>query len=408
MSGSRAEWVVLVVLLVVIVAASALVGDRGTGEGPEARPDPSTYNGAGSGSKGLYLWLREMGVRVERWERPLGNLPRKATILLVLGPRLPVGEQELEAVREWGRGGGVLVLADAGAGAPIPGGWAGAPALKFGLRQKLDGKPTTLRPAFPSPYVEGVDAIEPQAPVRFQRQAPEAWAPLFADAAGDVLALRRVGRGTLIAIADPGLFSNARLEAAGHARLILNVVRAHAGEGEVLVDEFHHGHGDRDAFSRYLKGTAVPWVLGQGALAFLAFLLARGTRFGAPVPASQPARASSLEYVAALGDLYGRAGARGLASAALAGSLRRDLTAALGTGPGEETAHLASRAARRLGVPEEQVKRCLAPGPGAGASDEALLKFAQDVHRLEGRLLRRRLPAPTGPGDGIPNAPKGA
>jgi len=388
--GSRAEWIVLAALLAVMVLASVLTGGRGPAEEREGFFDPSTYNAAGSGTKGLYVWLEELGVRVRRWEQPLDGFPEEATLVWVIGPRRPPDAYELESLERWVRSGGALVLADATVGGPVPDVWAGAPILKFGLRPRPARLPGPLRPAFPSVYAAGVESIEPRGRVRFHRQAPAGWAPLFADAEGDVVAIRRLGRGTLIAIADPGLFSNARLEAAGHARLALNIVRAHAGKGAVLVDEFHHGHGDHDAFSRYLRQTSAPWMLAQGALAVLAFFVARGTRFGPPAPPPGPERASSLEYVGALGDLYRRAGARRLAAEALARSFRRRLAEALGAGPGEESGRLAARAAHRLGVKEALVAARLAPGEGAGASDETLLKYAQSVHRLERRLRPHR------------------
>ena len=400
MRGSRGEWVVLVGLVAVMVGASVLMGGKGAEDPQAERPDPSTYNAKAAGGKGLYLWLQELGLQVRRWERPLTQLPDKATVLLVLRPRLPVEEQELRALEKWVRNGGLLLLADDSLGGPIPGVWAGAPALRFGLEPRLGGRPGPLRPAFPSRYAAGVEAIEPTGWMRFHRKVPEGWAPLFADRSGEVLALKRLGRGTLIALADPGILSNARLEVAGHARLALNIVEAHADGGLVLVDEFHHGHGQPGGLSRYVQGTALPWILAQAALAFLVVLVARGTRFGAPVPLATPARASSLEYVGALGDLYQRAGARRLAVEALAHSFRRRLTEALGARPDEGAARLGARAARRIGVQAEQVKTCLAPRSADAASDEALLKFARTLHRLEGRLrLRPAQPPASGAGE---------
>jgi uncharacterized protein DUF4350 len=393
MKGSRAEWIVLAAVLAVMVGVSALVGDRAAQDEREAAANPSTYNPRGSGMKGLYLWLEALGVRVARWERPLSDLPQEARVLWIVGPRRVLEDDELSALAAWVRGGRVLVLADDTVGPALPGVWEGPAALRFGLRSRIGGGPATLRPAFPSPYVEGVGTIHPEGRVRFQRQAPAGWAPLFADDAGDVVAVRRLGRGTVIAIADPGLFSNARLETAGHARLALNIVVAHAGTGTVLVDEFHHGHGAQGAIVRYLGGTTAPWILAQAALACLAFLVARGTRFGAPAPPPAAERASSLEYVAALGDLYRRAGARRLAVEALAASLRRRLKEALGGSAGEEAGRLAARAAHRLGVKESLVAACLAPGARASGSDEGLLMFARALHRLEARLRRPRPPA---------------
>jgi len=389
MKGLRREWIVLAVLVVVMTGVSALLGGRDAEDAREDRANPSTYNAKGSGTKGLYLWLQEVGLPVRRWERPPIDLPAQATVLLILGPRIPFEEQEAKALEEWIRGGGVLLLADDTVGGPVPGVWAGALAFRFGLQPRTGGKPGTLRPAFPSSYAGGVESIQPTGWVRFQRQRPEGWAPLFADGAGDILAIKRLGKGTIIALSDPGMFSNARLEIAGHAPLALNITQDHVRSGVILVDEYHHGYGHDSPFFRYLKGSAVPWILAQGVLAFLAFVVARGTRFGPPVPAGEPPRSSSLEYVGALGDLYRRAGARRLAGDTLAKSFRRTLAELLGARPGEEPVKLAVRAARRFGLRAERVKACLEPGPGVAASDEALLKYAQAVHHLEVRLRRR-------------------
>jgi hypothetical protein len=386
MSGSRREWVVLALLLSIMVAAAAFLGAQGDEGGAELRPNPSSYNANGNGTKALFLWLQGLGFRVRRWEQPLTRLPAEPAVLLILGPARPVEESELKALERWVMGGGTAVLADDGVGVPIPGVWPGPPTLAFGLRGRYAGKPGELHPAFPSPYALGVETIAPTGPVRFERVKPEGWAPLFGDAAGVVMGIRRLGEGTLVAISEPGLFSNARIETADHARLILNIVQGHAGSGPILVDEFHHGHGQQDAFMAYVWKTAAPWMLAQGVLIFLLLLLARGTRFGPPIPLATRARASSLEYIAALGDLYRRARARRLAAEALGSSFRRGLGEALGSGPGEELARLVARAARRLHLREGQIRACLHPGPKAVGSDEGLVQYARAVCALERRL----------------------
>jgi len=137
MKGSRAEWLILAALLVVLVGASILVGAQGESEGPELAPDPSTYNARGSGSKGLFVWLQELGVNVRRWERPLEDLPEEARVLLVLGPRRLLDGGELAAVERWVRAGGVLCLADSAVGRAVPGVLPGPAALKFGLRPRF-------------------------------------------------------------------------------------------------------------------------------------------------------------------------------------------------------------------------------------------------------------------------------
>ncbi|HUJ75564.1 MAG TPA: hypothetical protein VL359_11925, partial [bacterium] len=148
------------------------------------------------------------------------------------------------------------------------------------------------------------------------------------------------------------------------------------------------GHSGQGTFMGYLRRTAAPWMLAQGVLVFLLLVLARGTRFGPPTPLAAGVRASSLEYVAALGDLHRRARARRLAAEALAASLRRGLGGALGGGMAEDAARLAARAARRLRLKEAQVRACLRPGAKAVGSDEGLVQYARGVYALERRLGR--------------------
>jgi hypothetical protein len=386
----RGEWVVLGVAMAAAVALSALLG-AWAGEGPESRPNPSTYNHRGSGSLGLYLWLRELGIPVHRWERPLRELAGRpdARVLLMLGPFVrPPDEDEIAGLMGWVRQGGTLLLADDTPSFAVPGMVLGPPALHLGLRAVPARPSGPVRPALPTPYLDGVQELRPKGAVRFERRS-EGWVPLFADAHGDVVALRRLGRGTVVAVADPGVFSNAGLETPDHARLVLNLIHAHAGRGEVMVDEYHHGHGAGHGLVAYLRRTSLPWILAQAALLFLAFVFARGTRFGPPVPLAGATRASSLEYVSALADLYRRAGARALAAEALAGSVRRLVAERLGLGAQPEPSRLGARHAERLGVPAAALRAALVPGRDVATSDEALLGFARAVHHLELRLQPR-------------------
>lgn len=396
MTGTRREWIILAAL-VAVMGLSAILAGQEADDATEPAPNPSSYNSKGSGSQGLLVWLQELGFRVRRWEEPLTSLPGETAVLLVLGPRRPVEENELARLDLWVRRGGTLVLADDQVGAPVPGLWPGPPALKFGLRARPAGQPGRLRPSSPSRLIEGVESLHPTGRVRFQREEPQGWTPLFGDASGLVVAVRRLERGTIVAVSDPGLWSNARIESAGHARLLLNIVGRHAGTGTVLIDEFHHGYGEPGGLWRYLKATAIPAVLAQAALALLALALARAIRFGPPVPSVPESRASNLEYVEGLGDLYRRAKARRLAAEALAASLLRRLRGVLGVRAGEEPGSLAARAAGRLGLRPGQVGACLKPGRAMTGSDEGLVRLARAVHAIESRLSRAQGSTPGRP-----------
>ena len=111
----------------------------------------------------------------------------------------------------------------------------------------------------------------------------------------------------VIAVADPGLFSNVRLREGHHALLALNLLLTHHGGGDILFDEYHHGHGRASSVMGYFVRSRALQPLLQGGILLLFLWAAVGRRFGTPRPTVEQEERSSMEYVTAMAQLFQRA-----------------------------------------------------------------------------------------------------
>ncbi len=83
--------------------------------------------------------------------------------------------------------------------------------------------------------------------MRWSKTPPGAL-PLFADQAPAVVLFRH-GKGTVVAVSDPGTVDNRYITKADNARFITDLVRAYAGAGERIgFDEYHQGFQEADNF----------------------------------------------------------------------------------------------------------------------------------------------------------------
>ncbi len=268
---------------------------------------PSTYNAASAGYKALYLWLRELGVPAKRWESPLTGLTREAVVLLMMSPRLGPGPNELKALENWVRDGGTLIL--------VSSPW-NAFAKHFGFEMKMrlhDQKKEEERLAFqPGPYIRGQRTIMSKIHPGIDSQRPEAIVHAR-DAFGNLIVAVEEGKGRVIMMADPSLFSNLDLRKGDHARLALDLLLTHLGEGVLLIDEYHHGYGRMTSVAAYVFESDAFAPLLQVAFLVLVLWTAASRRFGPPRPLPRVAERSSMEYVRAMAQLFQRFKARPLA-----------------------------------------------------------------------------------------------
>jgi hypothetical protein len=268
---------------------------------------PSTYNAASAGYKALFLWLREMGVPAERWENPLADLPREAGVLVMMSPRLGPGPGELKALETWIKDGGTLVLVSAP--------WSAfARHLGFEMQMSLqDQKKEEKAWSFqPGPYIRGQRTIISKIHAGVDSKKPQAIVHIR-DTFGNLIMVREEGRGRVIMIAEPSLFSNLHLREGDHARLALDLLLTHLEGGILLIDEYHHGYGRVTSVATYVfrSGAFVPLL--QVMLLFLLLWAAAGRRFGPARPPKRETERSSMEYVRAMARLFQRVKARRLA-----------------------------------------------------------------------------------------------
>src|SRR5688572_23071135 len=104
---------VLVAALVAINAASFVRIEQAAET--ELAPDRSTMNSGGTGTLAFYEYLRQRGVPVSRWRRPLEELsgPDAPASLVMVGPlRRGVTTREAAPLLRWVEAGGRLVLID--------------------------------------------------------------------------------------------------------------------------------------------------------------------------------------------------------------------------------------------------------------------------------------------------------
>ena len=79
-------------LVFILLIAVALVFS--SGEAAKAE-HPSTYSAASRGAKAAYLLLSDAGYKMQRWERPLSDLPaaEKKTLILAEPEEAPTSEE---------------------------------------------------------------------------------------------------------------------------------------------------------------------------------------------------------------------------------------------------------------------------------------------------------------------------
>jgi len=425
---------ILVGLLVLLAVLSFRIVGQGVIPENPAQPRRSITSARPGGWKALYLLLKQSGVPVARVERGPAEWPKDVRVMIAGQEYNPFGgsgsnprgggkgggkggarnlaagfanewtEAEARDALEWLEGGDGDDEADGGKVAGkarassvsrtliLLTGENNALTERLGLdvATKAGRANATLRRRQPLPILANIDSLRVPSQVRWNK-LPAGAVPVFADRGPAVVVLRR-GKGTVIAVSDPGVAENKRLAEADNARFFLDLARAYGGT--VGFDEYHQGFRQSDNFWDAVgrPGQLVVWQL--VGLALLVCYSA-GRRFGLPRPLPPAPRVSS-EYVSSLANLYRRAGA---ADAALEGvylSFWRDLCRAVGLPYDAPTDEVIKRAAHTLGAGGNQdalevrlmnaVHACERKLESARITDKDLLPLARDLEQMRKEL----------------------
>ncbi|MBE7559817.1 DUF4350 domain-containing protein [bacterium] len=297
-------------------------------------PEPSTFNASPPGLKAFYSYLEETGRPVERWTRPLRDLPpspRSLSVVVLTTPsKSSPTESDGDTLAAWIAAGGTLIyLLDFS----FPFGPSSLD-LQHRLNLEIQSRSLTMfrlsrvpitsaSPTLPYPILEGVRSLSTQDSVNLTRVAETA-VTLFADETGPAVLYRPLGQGQIYLARSSASMSNRAIGRGDNLAFWQRVIDQHRGAGRTAFVEYYHGHAEARAPSLWGRADVHLAALQVGLLSVV-YLLAVGGRFGGRRRLLDQTRRSSLEYLESMADLYQRAGAEE--------RVRRAALARLVTGP---------------------------------------------------------------------------
>ncbi len=285
----------------------------------------STFYTDESGTKAIYLILKEFLPSVERWMKPLQLLQSPdsghPSSLLVMGPSRAVGQAEAARLDDWVRSGGQLIVAAQSPWlyepiGPLDVGGEGSPAgslepQAYLSRHGFSFISTEAKPAEAEEYCDRFGTLL----LGGGALGGGAYTARLGNQSVVKAAEKLVGSGRILVIADEQAWSNARLSRSANAAWLVAAVLSW-GNGRLLIDEYHHGfQKSRSVFSLMISFLTSLWGLAflQLALAGLLLLFARGRRFGRLAERPSERKQDPLERIEALAALLEAAGAKSFA-----------------------------------------------------------------------------------------------
>jgi Domain of unknown function (DUF4350) len=291
--------------LIVVCVAAAIIGLLAFGRQSALDALPhSTYSTNDTGPNGyqaLYNVLHASGVGVSRFSRVLGVLDPSVGTLVIstyaidpLDSRKAMDSHDKASLKEFVERGGRLVVLDDDFEAEndiIPG---------VALSQHATA-PAAI-PIARDRYTAGVRSIAAPIDAAFPFTT-HTGVPLLANDAGIVALAYPLGKGTIIAITAPQLFSNAHIASADNARFAYDVI---SGHGPVAFDEYVHGFDDDLSFWAALPKPVQASVWIVGAIVLIG-LLGANVPFAPSVPLDPPEERDSSAYINAMAALMRKA-----------------------------------------------------------------------------------------------------
>jgi hypothetical protein len=330
------------------------------------------------GAKGLVDVLTELGAEVEV-SRAQPAAGADADTALLLSDELT--EEGRQALVDWVRAGGTLVVADSGS--PVT-------DVDVAGRSDLGVLSPPLERRCEVPALRQVQRV--QSPGGFLFEVPPGATGCFTSADGDAwLLVQPLGQGNVVRTGGTGAFVNGNLGKEDNGLLLVSLLAPRPGMRVVVHNQAPPGFGpagggDGEGGSVFdLLATGVRTALWQLVVAFVFLALWRGRRLGKPVLEPVPVEIPGSELVLAVGNLLQRARLRNQAASALAGDLRRSLAERLGLPAATPVERVAEVAADRGGVPRERVLAALRADP---RDEAALVAAAQTVEAVRREVAR--------------------
>jgi hypothetical protein len=284
------------VVFVLLVAGALVFGSGQQGQGEY----PSSYSSASAGTRAAYQLLSETGHKVERWEKPLTDLPPAATKTLILAePGEAPTREERERLKAFISEGGRVIATGMFAGTFLPENES-TPDILSGMTWK---KASSLSPS-------KITRAAPQivlAPRAYWRDSTAAY-PLYGDGAHTLVVKYPFGRGEVLWWASATPLTNAGLKEPGNLEFVLACLgdQNPAGQNEILWDEYIHGY--RQTLAGSIAHSPLKWLFAPFVLLAVAIVATFSRRSGPTSVPTTKVRLSPMEFVQTLGGLYERAG----------------------------------------------------------------------------------------------------
>lgn len=361
-------------VFVLLILGATVLGGAG---GPKAEI-PSSYSTASGGGKAAYLLLADAGYKVQRWERPLNDLPPAAGHTLILAdPAAAPTRQERERLRAFLSEGGRVIATGMFATAFLPQGQSIPDVLGASTWKKAKAlSPSRITRAAPE-IVLAAEAWWPSYSSVY---------PLYGDEGRTLVVQYPVGRGEVVWWASATPLTNAGLKEQGNLEFLLACLGD--SKGPVFWDEYIHGY--RETLGSSIAHSPVKWLVVQLLFLGLAVVATFSRRSGPVCKPVTDIRLSPMEFVQTLGGLYERAGSASVAVDISYQRFRYWLTRRLGAGGSMSTQDLDAAVRERWAMTDNRLpaimKRCEAARSDPYLQGPEALHLVQELDEYATRL----------------------
>jgi len=390
----------------IVVLFSILAMSFGRARHSDPIRDHSVLRTNAWGLKALAELCRRHDLPVDVWDEPLDKLKPRQRFLCLFDPSVAPSDEDLQALVAWVKQGGHLLLAvdlqqkhnllfqstDINPDAEV---------LKaFGLTGRIAAPENSMAlPVVEASELREVGQVLVPGPSRLvvasARETRTSlvrpqWRTLLADRFGAVMMAATVGAGTVYALCEVEVLSNKYLAQADNVVLATNLLFTPDHDRIYFEERLHFQTRPLSLEAGKLPLERLKLALWAALAAVALYLVGVGWRFGAPAPVYEKPRRSAMEFVAALADLYRKAGATGAIWQILRKSFRQRLAAAAGLPQELPAEQLAEALARRRKVDEVQVRETLArlDEMPEQPTEEELMAVARQMAAIEQAVLQ--------------------
>jgi hypothetical protein len=361
------------IVFVLMVVGAVVFG--GENQNIEA---PTTYSTGSGGAKAAYLLLQQSNYDVQRWERPMAELPdASGKVLVIAEPIEAPSRAERERLEKFISDGGHVIATGMFAGIYLPEGGS-VPDPVAGMTWK------TISALVPSAITRAAPEIT-LAPQSFWISKKMA-VPLYGDGEKAMVVRYSYGKGEVLWWASATPLTNAGLKEPGNMEFFLACLGGR--QNQILWDEYVHGY--RQSLAASVAHSPVKWLFLQLIIVSLAVLLTFSRRSGPVFPAVGEVRLSPLEFVSTLGGLYQRAGAASVAVDVSYQRFRYWLTRRLGLAGNAPVVEIERAVRERWSLPAEDfvmtLRECESARYHPELPEHQALQLIQKIHNYAVKL----------------------